>query len=343
MATTPRMTERYSNLVELVFFNTQDVNAWIVKSANTMDEAFAGNCNTMFTIGRGSTYRSRTIRQKRLGTIQYTNRGLARAHYDPEDFWNTVAASGTITVNNTLAAGDTVTINGHTLTGFAGARTPGANNFNATLGTTNALATEIAAALNDAANAFAADIIATANLNAISVSAVTPGPGGNDYGLAAVTAPAGRISVSGASLSGGYTMPHDYETAYMRVAEVNAAGDTRPDGPILIIPTSGFFTNTRPKLTVSGTAPNVAATVSGNPPDGSLHFVLPRFADSMDIVNSGGASIYISFSVGEPEFEVMSGQTHHLADAAVSEVFIRGDGATVDFRMYIAIVNAEMA
>lgn len=343
MPTTPRMTERYTNLVELVFFNTPDVNAWVVKASNSMDEAFSGVCTTMFTIGRGSTYRSRTIRQKKWGTIQYTNRGLARAHYDPEDFWTSVAASGTITVNNTLAAGDTITINGHVLTGVGGARTPGLNNFNATLGTTNALATEIAAALNDAANAFAAEITATANLNVISITVDTPGPGGNDYDLAAATTPAGRVSVSGSTLSGGYTMPHDFETSYLRVAEINAAGDTRPLGPILIVPTSGFFTNTRPKLTVSGTAPNVSATVSGNPPDGSLHFVLPRFADSMDIVNSGGQSLYIAFSAGEPEFEVMSGQTHHLSDAAVSEIYIRGDGATVDFRMYIAIVNAEMA
>jgi hypothetical protein len=63
----------------------------------------------------------------------------------------------------------------------------------------------------------------------------------------------------------------------------------------------------------------------------------------MDIINSGGQSLYLAFSAGEPEFEILSGQTHRLSDAAVSEVYIRGDGANVDFRMYIAIVNAEMA
>lgn len=60
-----------------------------------------------------------------------------------------------------LTAGDTITINGIELVGVGGARTPGSDNFNATLGSLAALATEIAAAINDGANSFATEVLAT--------------------------------------------------------------------------------------------------------------------------------------------------------------------------------------
>lgn len=142
---------------------------------------------------------------------------------------------------------------------------------------------------------------------------------------------------------GGGTLPHDAAGSYLRVSEQNAAGVFRPAGPILIVPPPGFFVTTRPNLTVSGTAPNVAASATGVPPTGALHFVLPRFADSTTITNSGGASIYLSFNSGLPEFEILANQTVFLPDGAVSEVFVRGDGAAVPFSAFFAIVNAEMA
>jgi hypothetical protein len=229
MASTPRMTERYEHFIELVFFNSPDVQSWVVGAANSLNNAFS-SVTTMFSIPRSGTYRSRTIRRKGLGRVQYTNRGLARANYDPEDFW-----------------------------------------------------------------------------------------------------------------VGGGTLPHDFEVSYLRVSEVSNGGVTRPAGPILIVPSKNFFTNTRPKLTIAGTAPNVAATTTGIPPEGAMHFVLPRFADSATLVNSGGQSLFISFNEGEPEFEVPNGETMWLNDAAFSEVYVRGNGATVDFTFYVAIVNAEMA
>jgi len=142
---------------------------------------------------------------------------------------------------------------------------------------------------------------------------------------------------------GGGALPHDAAGGYLRVNERNAGGTFRPAGPILIVPPPGFFVTTRPNLTVSGTAPNVAASSTGVPPAGALHFVLPRFADSSTITNSGAASIYVSFSPGLPEFEVLANQTILLPDGAVSEVFVRGDGATVPFSVFFAVVNAEMA
>jgi hypothetical protein len=113
-------------------------------------------------------------------------------------------ASGTVTVEAApLAAGDTVTINGNVLTGVAGARTPGSDDFCTTGGTPTIVAAEIAAAINDASNSFAADVSATASLGVVTVEAAAPGSGGNAITLAAATTPDGNLVVSGATLEGG--------------------------------------------------------------------------------------------------------------------------------------------
>lgn len=113
-------------------------------------------------------------------------------------------ATGTITVVTApLAAGDLVTIGGTPLTGVAAARTPGSDDFNASLGTTTALAAEIAAAINDTANSFATLVSATASGSTVTLEAVTPGAGGNAITLSVTTVPPGGLTVSGANLSGG--------------------------------------------------------------------------------------------------------------------------------------------
>lgn len=139
------------------------------------------------------------------------------------------------------------------------------------------------------------------------------------------------------------SLPHDADGSYVRISEQHFDGTFRPAGPVLIVPPPAFFTNTRPNLTVSGTAPNVAATATGVPPDGALHFVLPRFCDSCTVRNTGGQNLLLSFNAGLPEIVIPSGQSELLPDAAVSDVFVRGNGATVTFTMYFALVNAEMA
>jgi hypothetical protein len=230
MSTVPRLTTHSPGFVELVMRNSADVSAYRLRAANTLDLAFTTSTE-MVTVARGTTYKSRTLRQKRLGTSIYTNRGLTFVQYDPEDFW-----------------------------------------------------------------------------------------------------------------VGGGNLPHDADTAYLVVEEQNAAGVFRPEGPILVIPPPGFFTTTRPALIVAGSAPNVAASPTGIPPAGALHFVLPRFADSTTVTNSDAAtSLYISFGENSAEMEILYGQSVLLPDGAVSDVFIRGGGAAVTFSIFFAIVNAEMA
>jgi hypothetical protein len=113
-------------------------------------------------------------------------------------------ASGTVTANTApLAAGDTVTIGGTALTGVAGTRTSGSDDFSIDGLTTDTIAAEILEALNDAANSFAATITATRVGSIVTITANTPGAGGNAITLAVNTVPPGGLTASGATLTGG--------------------------------------------------------------------------------------------------------------------------------------------
>lgn len=113
-------------------------------------------------------------------------------------------ASGTVTVNAApLATGDTITIGGVALTGTAGSRTSGSNDFSVSSGTADGIAAEIADALNDSANSFAALVTASVLANQITITAVAAGSAGNSITLATSTTPAGNLTPSGATLTGG--------------------------------------------------------------------------------------------------------------------------------------------
>lgn len=140
------------------------------------------------------------------------------------------------------------------------------------------------------------------------------------------------------------TLPHDAHTGYLRVAVVNTAGVVQPEGPIFVLPTPGFMSTPRPSLSVTGTAPNVAATATLLPPSGALHFVLPLFADRVSIQNRDPlVDLFVSFDKGQTELMVPATETRTFFESAVSEVYIRGAGGAVVFDMSAALVNGEMA
>lgn len=134
-------------------------------------------------------------------------------------------AHGTITVETTLTAGDTITIGGVTLTGVAGTRTSGSNNFNASLGTVNALAAEIQAALADTSNAFAASISSSVDGADITVRALLAGSDGNDITMASSTTPPGGITLSGANLTGGGGQDSEVGLNGIRLQNVHLQAD----------------------------------------------------------------------------------------------------------------------
>jgi hypothetical protein len=102
-----------------------------------------------------------------------------------------------------LAAGDTLTIGGTVLTGIAASRTSGSDDFSTLGGTTDAIAAEITAAINDAGNSFTAVVTASVLGSVITLTAATAGVGGNAITLADSTTPAAGFTLSGATLTGG--------------------------------------------------------------------------------------------------------------------------------------------
>lgn len=119
---------------------------------------------------------------------------------------DTFATGNATVINAPLATGDTITINGTVLTGVAGTRTSGSDDFSVGGGSVSAISTEIVAAINDTANSF--DTLVSAAVDGgtpaqINLTAVTAGSGGNAITLATSTTPAGGITLSGAALAGG--------------------------------------------------------------------------------------------------------------------------------------------
>jgi len=108
-------------------------------------------------------------------------------------------ATGSVTVTTSPATA-TITVGGVNLTPAGGARTPGADNYNNTLGTTGAIAAEIAAALNDAANGFDIIVAAVAVGAQVNLTAVAVGAAGNAVGIASSD---GTVTAVGGALSGG--------------------------------------------------------------------------------------------------------------------------------------------
>jgi hypothetical protein len=343
MSIVPRLTERHSHYIELVFPEKPTVGGYRIGVSDTLDGAYAGT-TSMFTVPCPGTYESRAIRRNRTGRTQYHNRKLVRAIYDPQDFWTTTSATGTVTVVLApLAAGDTLTIGLNGLVGAGGPRTPGLNDFDDTLLTQALLSAEITAAINDPLNVFAVDVVATDLVGAVLLTAVAPGVAGNTIILNAVTVPPGSVTVSGATLMGGSTMPGDPVMSFLRVSEIAPDGTVMPEGPILIVPPPYFPANPRPILTFSGTAPNVAVLPTHLPPPGAMHVALPRFADHVSIRNlDGAATLYVSLEPGQPEVEVPHGETWEVYDAVVHDLFLHGV-ATVAFDVMCAVVNGEMA
>lgn len=119
-------------------------------------------------------------------------------------------ASGTVTVGATpLATGDLVTIDGINLVGTAGVRTSGSDNFSASGGTVDAIAAEIAASLNDPANAFASLVSAESALGIVTITAIQAGAAGNAITLTVTTVPPGNMVASAATLVGGGSAGND--------------------------------------------------------------------------------------------------------------------------------------
>lgn len=143
------------------------------------------------------------------------------------------AAQGAIRILTApLTVGDTFTIGGTTFTGVAGARTSGADDFDATLGTPLLLQAELIAAINDPANGTSGVAVATASTFGsgsdadVRVTAVATGSTGNSLALS--TGAPTRIAVSNSTFWRGGGAAQVWNS---RLVVPSSTTLIRPDGP----------------------------------------------------------------------------------------------------------------
>lgn len=143
------------------------------------------------------------------------------------------------------------------------------------------------------------------------------------------------------------TIPGDTYTTFVRVQERNAAGALLAPGPILVVPPGDFFWSNRRSLVLNGTAPSVAgAGFNTYPPPGVMRFVLPQFADQLQVMNTGAVNtLYVSFGQGLQETPIPPTAAGApivsvpFWQAGSAELFIRAEGGTTTFTVIAAIVN----
>lgn len=109
-------------------------------------------------------------------------------------------ATGALMVVGPVVAGDVVVVAGFPFTATAGPRTTGADDFDCSLPTLNAVAADLAAALNDAANSLDGVVVATTAATTVTLAAGATGSAGNAIGIASLTV---GIVASGTTLTGG--------------------------------------------------------------------------------------------------------------------------------------------
>lgn len=143
------------------------------------------------------------------------------------------------------------------------------------------------------------------------------------------------------------SIPGDTYTTFLRVRERNSAGTLLAAGPILVVPPGDFFGTNRRSLVLNGTAPNVSGVGFNNyPPPGVMRFVLPQFADQLQVMNTGSTNtLFVSFGQGLQETPIPpTGAGAPVVSvpfwqAGVSEVFVRAEGGTTPFTVIAAVVN----
>lgn len=140
-------------------------------------------------------------------------------------------ATGSFTVTASPSAA-TLTVGGVNLTPAGGGRTPGANDYNNTLGTANAIAAEIAAAINDIANGFDTIVAAVAVGAQVNLTAVAVGAAGNAVGTSSNN---GTVTASAATLTGGIDAVDNTATNIAAAIDGVSGYEASAVGPVVTV------------------------------------------------------------------------------------------------------------
>jgi hypothetical protein len=136
------------------------------------------------------------------------------------------------------------------------------------------------------------------------------------------------------------TIPGDDDITFVRVTEVDLAGNNLGEGPILAVPPAGYFGSGRSSIVLNGTAPALSGRASNLPPTTAMAVDFPRFTDEVRIFNDDGTnSIFMAFGYGSQEIEIPAETDLIFPQTGVSLVLLRGEGGACAFRMAVVLVN----
>lgn len=108
-------------------------------------------------------------------------------------------------------------------------------------------------------------------------------------------------------------------------------------GPIYVMPSAPFFTMNVRTIPLQGTAPANTGCLPGKVPliglDGQtpnpMHIVLPRFTQSVRIVNRGGAVLLVSYGLGETMYSMAPAEDATFIGGVSQLVFASADNTGV--------------
>ena len=164
-------------------------------------------------------------------------------------------ATGTVTIaSHPVSATETITHGSLVLTSVAGARTSGANNFSGDAGSTDAVAANFAAAVNDASNAWAGGGITATVAGSVVTLTGNRGDDGN------VTLVCSDASMTVTGMTGGDAwLTHALEYAAL-LLDANCWGCFRNKASIYL---AAHFLTQLPDGLTSGASPQVSSVTIG--------------------------------------------------------------------------------
>lgn len=135
------------------------------------------------------------------------------------------------------------------------------------------------------------------------------------------------------------TLPGDGVIGFLRVIEIDYAGNPLPAGSILVVPPAGYLKAGKSTIFLEGTAPDVGSPGNGLPSENSMWLELPRFLEEVRIYNDGGNTIYVSPGIGFPEMSIPATEMIQIKELGTNELLIRAEGGTSAFRFQGVLVN----
>jgi len=128
---------------------------------------------------------------------------------------------------------------------------------------------------------------------------------------------------------------------FVKIEELDGAGTEIRESAWLVIPPPDFFASGRRTLILNGVSAQVATPVgySGLPPKGCLVIKLPKYADSVEITNTGTDPMFFALGAGHQEIEILSGTTYQAREAGASVIFLRCEVGGNNFNASLALVN----